>query len=232
QALQDDLIQANKLATLGQIAAGVAHEINQPIAAIRTHADTAALYIEAEDRPAARRSLASIAGLTERVGAITDELRAFSRKTRSETVAVGVEAAIRGALLLVGARMRETGVTLVHPPAPPDLAVMAERNRLEQVVLNLLQNAIEALRDTADPMISLEVATKGRRVTIRIADNGPGVAPEVRDRLFTPFTTDKRDGVGLGLVISRDIVAGFGGELTLEPTTRGAAFVIRLMRAK
>ena len=232
QALQDDLIQANKLATLGQIAAGVAHEINQPIAAIRTHADTAALYIEAEDSPAARRSLVSIAGLTERVGAITDELRAFSRKTRSETVAVGVEAAIEGALLLVGARMRETGVTLVRQPAAPDLAVMAERNRLEQVVLNLLQNAIEALRETPDPAISVEVATKGRRVTIRVADNGPGVAPEVRERLFTPFTTDKRDGVGLGLVISRDIVAGFGGELTLEPTARGAAFVVRLMRAR
>ncbi|WP_409605297.1 ATP-binding protein [Brevundimonas sp.] len=232
QSLQDDLIQANKLATLGQIAAGVAHEINQPIAAIRTHADTAALYLETEDNPAARRSLASIAGLTERVGAITDELRAFSRKTRSETVAVGVEAALEGALLLVGARMRETGVRLVHQPAPPDLAVMAERNRLEQVVLNLLQNAIEALRDTPDPTISLEVGTKGRRVVIRVADNGPGVAPEVRERLFTPFTTDKRDGVGLGLVISRDIVAGFGGELTLEPTPRGAAFVVRLMRAK
>jgi two-component system, NtrC family, C4-dicarboxylate transport sensor histidine kinase DctB len=232
QNLQDELIQANKLATLGQIAAGVAHEINQPIAAIRTYADTAALHLEAEDRPAARRSLTSIAALTERVGAITDELRAFSRKTRSETVAVGVEAAIQGALLLVGARMREKGVALVHTPAPPDLAVMAERNRLEQVVLNLLQNAIEALRDTPAPSISVEIATRGRRVAIRISDNGPGVAPEVRDRLFTPFTTDKRDGVGLGLVISRDIVAGFGGELALEPTERGAAFVIRLMRAR
>lgn len=232
QNLQDELIQANKLATLGQIAAGVAHEINQPIAAIRTHADTAGLYLEAEDGAGARRSLDSIAGLTERVGAITDELRAFSRKTRSETVAVGVEAAIDGALLLVGARMRERGVALARNPGPPDLAVMAERNRLEQVLLNLLQNAIEALRDTVDPTVSLDVQTRGRRVTIRIADNGPGVSPEVRERLFTPFTTDKRDGMGLGLVISRDIVAGFGGELSLEPTPRGAAFVIRLEKAR
>jgi two-component system C4-dicarboxylate transport sensor histidine kinase DctB len=232
QNLQDDLIQANKLATLGQIAAGVAHEINQPIAAIRTHADTAGLYLDAADGAAARRSLDSIAGLTERVGAITDELRAFSRKTRSETVAVGVDAAIEGALLLAGARMRERGVALVRTPGPPGLEVMAERNRLEQVLLNLLQNAIEALRDRADPTISLDVEVKGRRVTIRIADNGPGVAPEVRERLFTPFTTDKRDGVGLGLVISRDIVAGFGGELSLEPTAAGAAFVIRLTRAR
>lgn len=232
QNLQDDLIQANKLATLGQIAAGVAHEINQPIAAIRTHADTAGLYLEADDGAAARRSLDSIAGLTERVGAITDELRAFSRKTRSETVAVSVESAIEGALLLVGARIRERGVALVRGPAPPELAVMAERNRLEQVLLNLLQNAVEALRETPEPSITLDIAAKGRRVTIRISDNGPGVAPEVRERLFTPFTTDKRDGVGLGLVISRDIVAGFGGELSLEPTPRGAAFVIRLERAR
>lgn len=232
QNLQDELIQANKLATLGQIAAGVAHEINQPIAAIRTHADTAGLYLEAADAPAARRSLTSIAALTERVGAITDELRAFSRKTRSETVAVGVEAAIEGALLLVGARMRERGVTLTRQPVPADLAVMAERNRLEQVLLNLLQNAIEALRDTPQPTITLDVEARGRRVVIRIADNGPGVAPEVRERLFTPFTTDKRDGVGLGLVISRDIVAGFGGDLSLEPTAKGAAFVVRLTRAR
>ncbi len=232
QNLQDELIQANKLATLGQIAAGVAHEINQPIAAIRTHADTAGLYLESDDAPGARRSLASIADLTERVGAITDELRAFSRKTRSGTVAVGVEAAIEGALLLVGARMRERGVTLERRPAPADLAVMAERNRLEQVLLNLLQNAIEALRDTPDPVIRLEVEARGRRVSIRIADNGPGVAAEMRERLFTPFTTDKRDGVGLGLVISRDIVAGFGGDLSLEPTPRGAAFLIRLTKAR
>ncbi|MBI2260558.1 MAG: sensor histidine kinase [Caulobacterales bacterium] len=232
QNLQDELIQANKLATLGQIAAGVAHEINQPIAAIRTHADTAGLYLDAEDPASARRSIVSIAGLTERVGAITDELRAFSRKTRSGTVAVGVEAAIDGALLLVGARMRERGVTLDRQPAPADLAVLAERIRLEQVVLNLLQNAIEALKDRPDPTIAIRVETSGKRVTIRISDNGPGVSAEVRERLFTPFTTDKRDGLGLGLVISRDIVAGFGGELLLEPSATGAVFVIRLMRAK
>lgn len=232
QNLQDELIQANKLATLGQIAAGVAHEINQPIAAIRTHADSAGLYLDAEDGASARRSIVSIAGLTERVGAITDELRAFSRKTRSETVAVGVEAAIDGALLLVGARMREKGVALTREQVPPDLAVLAERNRLEQVVLNLLQNAIEALKDTPNPTIVVAVETSGKRATIRISDNGPGVAAEVRERLFTPFTTDKRDGLGLGLVISRDIVAGFGGELLLEPSASGAAFVIRLTRAK
>jgi two-component system C4-dicarboxylate transport sensor histidine kinase DctB len=231
QDLQDELIQANKLATLGQIAAGVAHEINQPIAAIRTHADSASLQLRREDSAGALRSLSNIDHLTERVGVITDELRAFSRKTRSETVAVGVDGAIDGAILLVAGRLRENGITLERRRATAGLAVLAERNRLEQVVLNILQNAIEALDGTPDPAITLGVNVKGKQVSIHVTDNGPGVAPAVAARLFTPFTTSKRDGMGLGLVISRDIVATFGGELSLEPSPRGARFVIRLARA-
>jgi len=231
QDLQDDLIQANKLATLGQIAAGVAHEINQPIAAIRTHADSASLQLRREDSAGALRSLSSIDHLTERVGVITDELRAFSRKTRSETVAVGVDAAIDGALLLVAGKLRENGITLDRRRAASGLAVLAERNRLEQVVLNILQNAIEALDGTPDPAITLGVTARGKHVNIHVTDNGPGVAPAVQARLFTPFTTSKREGMGLGLVISRDIVAAFGGELSLEPSPRGARFVIRLAKS-
>jgi two-component system C4-dicarboxylate transport sensor histidine kinase DctB len=229
--LQDELIQANKLATLGQIAAGVAHEINQPIAAIRTHADSASVQLQRDDSAGALRSLANIDRLTERVGVITDELRAFSRKTRSETLAVGVDGAIDGALLLVAGRLREKGIVLERRRAAAGLAVRAERNRLEQVVLNLLQNAIEALEGVADPVVSLGVEVKGKQVTIRVTDNGPGVSPAVRQRLFTPFTTDKPDGLGLGLVISRDIVAAFGGELSLEPSATGARFAIRLAKA-
>jgi two-component system, NtrC family, C4-dicarboxylate transport sensor histidine kinase DctB len=231
QDLQDELIQANKLATLGQIAAGVAHEINQPVAAIRTHADSAAIQLRRADSAGALRSLSNIDRLTERVGVITDELRAFARKTRSGTVSVGVDGAIDGALLLVAGRLREKGIQLERRRAPGDLAVRAERNRLEQVVLNLLQNAIEALDGVADPAISVRVLAKGQRVTIEITDNGPGVSAAMRERLFTPFSTDKPDGLGLGLVISRDIVAAFGGELGLEATAQGARFVIRLARA-
>jgi len=231
QDLQDELIQANKLATLGQIAAGVAHEINQPVAAIRTHADSASVQLRREDAAGALRSLANIDRLTERVGVITDELRAFSRKTRSGTVAVGVDGAIDGALLLVSGRLREKGIGLERRRAPAGLAVLAERNRLEQVVLNLLQNAIEALDGVPAPVIDLGVQVKGKHVIIHVSDNGPGVTPAVRERLFTPFTTDKADGLGLGLVISRDIVAAFGGELVLEPSTTGARFTIRLAKA-
>jgi two-component system C4-dicarboxylate transport sensor histidine kinase DctB len=144
---------------------------------------------------------------------------------------VSVDGAIDGALLLVGGRLREKGITLERRRAPAGLAVRAERNRLEQVVLNLLQNAIEALDGIADPVITLGVQVRGKRVTIHVTDNGPGVTPAVQQRLFTPFTTDKADGLGLGLVISRDIVAAFGGELVLEPTSTGARFTIRLAKA-
>ncbi|RZJ91865.1 MAG: sensor histidine kinase, partial [Brevundimonas sp.] len=232
QDLQDELIQANKLATLGQIAAGVAHEINQPLAAIRTHADTASVYLDRQDPEAAGRSLTRIGELTQRVGTITDELRAFSRKTRSGAVPVSVEAAVDGALLLVGARLRERGVTLNRGRVPAGLEVRAERNRLEQVVLNLLQNAIEALDGVPSPVIDIAVTVRGGKVTVSVTDNGPGVSPEVIDRLFTPFTTDKRDGMGLGLVISRDIVAGFGGELIHAPSSGGAVFKIVLAKAE
>lgn len=229
QDLEDKLVQANKLATLGQVVAGVAHEINQPMAAIRTHADVAGQYLTRADPDAAARSLDAIGRLTERVGAITEELRAFSRKTRSEVVAVDVARAVEGALLLVSPRLREQGVE-VRLDVSAGLSVKAERNRLEQVVLNLLQNAAEALNGPG--RIEVVARPEGRKVVLRVADDGPGLSPEVRDRLFTPFTTDKPDGVGLGLVISRDIVAGFGGELTHEATAKGAAFRIVLARAK
>ncbi|MFJ6024618.1 ATP-binding protein [Brevundimonas sp. NPDC092305] len=231
EALQDDLIQANKLATLGQIAAGVAHEINQPLAAIRTHADSAGLHLERGDPAATNRSLAQIADLTDRAGRITDELRAFSRKTSSATVAVDVDAALDGALMLLGARLRERGVALSRPE-PHGLLVMAERNRLEQVLLNLIQNAVEAVEGVDAPSVIVDVRAEEDAVTIRVIDNGAGLSPAIRDRLFTPFATDKTRGTGLGLVISRDIVGGFGGELMHEPSPGGTVFRLTLKRAR
>ena len=231
QQLQDELIQANKLATLGQIAAGVAHEVNQPLAAIRMHADSAGLYLQRADHESVGRSLSTISDLTARIGTITDELRAFSRKTRSEAVAVEVTKALDGALLLAGPRLRERQIRLVRTPVLPDISVRAERYRLEQVLLNLIQNAVEALNGREDPQITVTVVAEADRVVVRVSDNGPGVSAEIGERLFTPFTTDKPDGMGLGLVISRDIVVGFGGDLVLEPTASGATFSIVLPRA-
>jgi len=230
--MRDELVQSNKLATLGQIAAGVAHEINQPVAAIRAYADNASVFLDRADPDTARSNLGLIAGLTDRIGLITDELRAFARKTSAPAAPVTVREAIDGALLQVGPRLRQTAIRVIRREADEEALVMAERFRLEQVLVNLLQNALEALEGAPDPEIAIQVTARRSQIRIVIADNGPGVAPQTAKTLFTPFATTKPRGLGLGLVSSRDIIAELGGELALEPAPIGARFVISLSKAR
>ncbi|QTC92297.1 sensor histidine kinase [Brevundimonas goettingensis] len=232
EMLREELVQANKLATLGQIAAGVAHEINQPVAAIRTSAETVLAYLKRDDGEGVTRTANRIAELTARIGSITDELRAFSRKTTSRPSAVSPDEAIDGALVLLTGRLRASRIAVTRAKAP-SLKVLADRVRLEQVILNLVQNAVEALDEAgvAEPRLSLSVAATGDGVEIVIADNGPGLSDEIAGALFTPFVTTKATGLGLGLVICRDIVASFGGELNTRPSDAGAVFVISLKAA-
>jgi len=227
EALRDELVQAAKLAALGQIAAGVAHEINQPVAAIRTHAETAWAYLERDQSAKAAHALERISYLTERIGAITQELRVFSRKSEPQLGEVRLNEAIDGALLLVGGRLRQGGVRLTGNWGGR-VKVVADRFRLEQVIVNLMQNAAEALEGQIDRQIVLTVQQFENWIELRVADNGPGVPDEIRDQLFTPFVTNKVSGLGLGLVICRDIVAGFGGELDLSPAVAGTVFVLKL----
>jgi len=109
--------------------------------------------------------------------------------------------------------------------------VMADRFRLEQVIVNLIQNASEALEGVASPAITVSLLQSEKQVELVVADNGPGIAEDVRDQLFTPFVTTKSNGLGLGLVICRDIIAAFDGELNLRPSEAGAVFVITLRSA-
>lgn len=230
EAMRDELVQAGKLAALGQIAAGVAHEINQPVAAIRTQAETALAYLQRDQASKATRPLQRVGELTMRIGAITQELRAFSRKSDSRLGPVRLSQAVDGALLLLGGRLRQQGVRLTRDRGE-DPEVLGDRFRLEQVIVNLMQNASEAMEGAPSAAISLSIHTRGSEVDLVIADNGPGVAADIRDQLFTPFVTDKPNGLGLGLVICRDIIASFGGELALRPSSVGAAFVITLRAA-
>lgn len=233
QLMQDELVQSNKLATLGQIAAGVAHEINQPVAAIRTYADNAAVFLDRQQSDPARANLALIAALTDRIGMITDELRSFARKTNAPPQPMRLGDAIDGALLLMGARLRQYDVAIERSGEHEDQLVLAERFRLEQVLVNLLQNAVEALEGVANPRIALRVVLRRGQALLLVSDNGPGVSEAAAATLFTPFATTKLRGLGLGLVISHDIVAEFGGDLRLETTaTPGAVFVITLRKAK
>ena len=232
QILQSDLVQANKLASLGQIAAGVAHEINQPVSAIRAYSDNAAVLLARGRGEEVKKNLDAIGELTERVGAITDELRAFSRRASGRVEPTSVAEAIDGSLLLTNSRVRSRRLRVLRPAVDAALQVMAERVRLEQVLVNLLQNAFEALDDAPQPEVRISVVADETEVRIVVADNGPGLAPEVAENLFLPFVTTKPRGVGLGLVISRDITAQFGGKLTVESRLgAGAAFTIALPRA-
>jgi two-component system C4-dicarboxylate transport sensor histidine kinase DctB len=232
RALRDELAQANRLSILGQVAAGVAHEINQPLAAIRAYAETGGRLLDVGEAADARENLREIVAVTERIGAITQGLRGFARRGAGEIRPVAVEEALDGALALLAGRIRDAGVTVVRDPRAPGVAVMAGRIRLEQIVVNLLQNALDAVREAADPTVRIAVAAGDGTVAITVADNGPGVPPEVRDQLFMPFTTTKATGLGLGLVISGDLAGEFGGALRLEPGEGpGAAFTLELPRA-
>jgi two-component system C4-dicarboxylate transport sensor histidine kinase DctB len=233
--LQADLVQANKLAQLGQITAGVAHEINQPLGAIRILADNCIALLGRKDSKAPNlisNNLDNIVRLNERIGHITRELRAFSRKGNKETGPISLRDSLNSAILLNQSRLRENRVKLVRDPFDPKLQVIGGRIRLEQVLVNLLQNAFEALEGTARPQIRISVIVEADWVLVRIVDNGPGLPPDVAKALFTPFTTTKENGLGLGLVIAHDIVRDLGGELNVESSKGGATFIVKLKKVQ
>lgn len=225
--LKDRLVQANKLSSLGQMAAGIGHEINQPLTAIGIRALNAHKLIDAGRAQEASIALNEISALTARMGAITGELRRFARRGDGGVGAVALQAVFDGTQLLMGDRIRTTGTTLNVEPV--DLKVIGDQGRLEQVFVNLIQNALDAMGEGGQ--IDINVSVIGLTVTIHIRDDGPGISSDIRERLFQPFTTSKHDGLGLGLVICRDIISDFGGELNIVPSRNGAEFVMTLKAA-
>jgi two-component system C4-dicarboxylate transport sensor histidine kinase DctB len=231
RAAREELAQANRLGSLGQITAGVAHEINQPVAAIRSFAENAQGFLARGDSGRADENLGRIVDLTQRIGTITAELRNFARRRTPETGAVDVDAVIESTLLLIGDRVRAQGVVLERT-GPAGLHVTADRVRLEQILINLIQNALDALAGQKAPVIRIVTARTDARIMIEVADNGLGVAPELAGELFMPFVTGRAEGLGLGLPIARNIAREFGGELSLVPSPLGgAAFRLELPEA-
>ncbi|MCG7360977.1 ATP-binding protein [Roseomonas sp. ACRSG] len=229
QDARETLRQANRLATLGQVAAGVAHEINQPLAAIRSYAGNAGTFLQRGETERARGNLETIARLCERVGGITDELRAFARKGTPPVGPVGVKAAAEGAAMLLRARLEHQGVPLLRDLPAEEAWINGRQVRLEQVLVNLIQNALDALEGQAGAEIRLGVTAGGGAVRITVADNGPGIPPEIMGALFMPFSTSKPQGLGLGLVICNDIVTEAGGRIeVVSRPGAGTTFTIIL----
>jgi two-component system, NtrC family, C4-dicarboxylate transport sensor histidine kinase DctB len=224
--LNERLVQANKLAALGQIAAGVGHEINQPLTAIASYARNAASFIAAGQNGKAVANMERIGALSDRVGRITGELRGFARKATGVNEAVSIKIAVDGALLLLRDRVNHLAATVTLVPIERAVRVIGEDVRIEQVIVNLLQNALDASGDGAVITVSHAVTSDWFELTF--LDNGPGLSQTAKERLFQPFSTTKTGGLGLGLVISRDIMADFGGDLVANDVPGGASFTMRL----
>jgi len=227
--LREELRLANRLATLGQVTASVAHETAQPVAAIRNYARSAGQLLDLGDPAEVRENLSAIDRLAERIGVITAQLRGFARKASTGESAVSLAEVVDGARLLLKERL--AALTFETPAIPADLKVRGDKVRLEQILVNLLQNATEALAARPDARITLAVTVEGEALRLTVSDNGPGIAPEIADRLFTPFATSRAEGLGLGLVIAQDIAQEFGGSLRLVPSETGAAFALQLRLA-
>jgi len=232
---QSELIQAAKMAVLGQMSAGMTHELNQPLTALRTMADNARVLIDRGRLPEASANLATISQLVARMGLITGQLRQFARKAEATLQAVPVAAAITGALFLVERRVEQERVNFRMSMLDHDVHALCDGNRLEQVLVNLFTNALDAMQDSAVRQLTVSVERTADRVMIGVTDSGPGIAPEVRAHLFEPFFTTKPQGqgLGLGLAISEQIVREFGGLLRVESTAAGGArFIIELPLAE
>ncbi|ABF07115.1 two-component system, NtrC family, C4-dicarboxylate transport sensor histidine kinase DctB [Cupriavidus metallidurans] len=238
RATQDELVQASKLAALGQMAAGITHELNQPLAALRTFSDNTRVLLERGQLDAATGNLSAIADLTERMGKITGQLKLFAGKARQRRNAVRVRAAIDHVLQLIAPRLGRVMLRVRGLDGDAaDLAVWADELKLEQVLLNLVGNALDAIAAAGaeDGRVDIAVSATDETVTLVVRDNGPGIAPDALPRLFEPFFTTKEigQGLGLGLAISSSIVREFGGQLTAGNVEGGGAeFVVTLRRSR
>lgn len=225
---EQTLAQSSKLAALGEMSAAVSHELNQPLAAMKTYLAGARLLLQRRRPEEALSSFQRIDDLIDRMGAITRQLKSYARKGGEAFEPVDVKQAISSALAMMEPQLkaRVVRITRTLPRAP--VMVMADRVRLEQVIINLLRNAIDATRGLPNPEIEI-LLSAGETATLAVRDNGHGI--EDLENLFEPFYTTKKpgEGVGLGLAISSGIVNDLGGRLTARNgETGGAVFEVQL----
>ncbi|MEP5153614.1 ATP-binding protein [Planktotalea sp.] len=231
RVMQGELVQAGKLSALGQMSAGISHELNQPLMAIRSFADNSTKFLERGQNEVAAENLTRISELAHRMGRIIKNLRAFARNESEPVATVDIISIIKGALDLSASKREECDVSLTWAEPATSIWVRGGEVRLGQVVLNLISNACDAMMgaQTRELMISLEETRN--RVRVIIADTGPGI--DEPDRIFDPFYSTKEvgasEGMGLGLSISYGLVQSFGGDIKGENRPLGGAlFTIEL----
>mgnify|MGYP001066915589 CR=1 FL=1 len=232
---QADLIQAGKLAALGQMSAALSHEFNQPLAAVKTYADNAAILIDRKRTSEARDNVARILALTDRMASISRHLRNFARKPNERLGPVELNEVVRDTLEIVAWRLKaaDADVKIDLGKEPP--IVRAGSVRLQQVLVNILSNAADAVEGLENRTIELTARRIGESVEIIVRDHGPGVPDAIASRIFDPFFSTKGvgKGLGLGLSISYNIIKDFGGNLSVQNhADGGAVFRIELAAMK
>lgn len=222
---QADLIQAGKLAGLGQMSAALSHEFNQPLAAAKTYADSASLLIDRGRVPEAQDNVRRISSLIDRMASISRHLRNFARKPNEKLGPVPLPGVIADTMEIVTPRLKAADAKLAVRLESEDLMVQAGPVRLQQVLVNIIGNAADAIEGQADREIVLSARRIEGHVVIEIRDRGPGVPAAIAERIFDPFFTTKGvgKGLGLGLSISYNIIKDFGGNLSAETHPEGGA---------
>ncbi len=232
QVAEQTLMQSSKLAALGEMSAAVSHELNQPLAAMKTYLAGARLLLQRKRPAEALSSFQRIDDLIERMGAITRQLKSYARKGGDAFEPMDIRHSVSSALAMMEPQLKRRHVLITRniPRAP--VMIMGDKLRLEQVLINLLRNAIDATKSVEEPQVDI-LLSGGDLATITVRDNGAGV--DDLDALFEPFYTTKPagEGVGLGLAISSGIVNDFGGRLTARNgQVGGAVFTVEFPIAK
>ncbi|WP_425294856.1 sensor histidine kinase [Neomesorhizobium albiziae] len=228
---QSDLIQAGKLAALGQMSAALSHEFNQPLTAVKTYADNAAILIERNRVEEARDNVSRISTLADRMASISKHLRNFARKPNQKLGAVPLADVVKDTLEIVAWRLKAANATVHVDLGPTPLVVRAGSVRLQQVLVNLISNAADAVEGLADREIRVSARRRAGKVVVSVRDHGPGIPAAIAERIFDPFFTTKGvgKGLGLGLSISYNIIKDFGGSLAVSNDPEGGAvFTIEL----
>ena len=233
---QSDLVQAGKLSALGQMSAGISHELNQPLMAIRSYAENAEAFLERGKTDIAGQNLGRIAELARRMGRIIRNLRAFAKQESEGMTDVDLASVIAAVLEITQARARAGGVDIIWDAPETPITVRGGEVRLQQVVLNLVTNAMDAMEgQTFTQRIEIDTDRSGARVGLYVRDTGPGLSEP--DRIFDPFYSTKQvtsdgtgqDGMGLGLSISYGLVQSFGGIIRgRNHPAGGAVFTVTL----
>jgi len=225
-----ELIHAAKLAVLGQMSAGINHELNQPLAAIRSYTDNGTQLLEKGRYEDAMWNMEQIAELTERMAQIGAQLKLFSKKSSGQIVAVPLHGVVDGAMEILNPALKKARVFMNISIEPPGLEIRGNNVLLQQVLVNLFSNAMHAMEHQKIKEITLCCSVLDERVLIFVEDSGPGIEDEHLRKIFDPFYTTKKSGqgLGLGLTISDRIVRNFGGKIVYVPTGNGARFEFTL----